>query len=140
VTKYRPWLTAAALYNLTWGTLVVLFPASYLRVIGVAIPEDLMLWRVIGMFVLVFAPGYWWAGRDPARHAHMVLIGLIGKTLGPLGFVWAFATGQLPLALGLVNLTNDLIWLPVFVLFVRDAARLSGGLRAFLAGRTVGCV
>ena len=136
MTGYRRWLTAAALYNLTWGTVVALFPAPYLRLIGVAVPQDLVLWRVVGMFVLVFAPGYWWAARDPARHAHMVLIGLAGKALGPLGFAWAYLTGQMPLAFGLVNLTNDLIWLPVFVLFVGQAAQAAGGWRAFVAGRT----
>jgi small multidrug resistance pump len=134
--KYRTWLTAAALYNLVWGALVILFPASFFCLIGAPEPSYLLLWQVVGMFVLVFAPGYWWAARDPARHGHLVLIGLVGKLLGPLGFAWAYGTGQLPLAFGLTILTNDLVWLPVFVLFVRDAACSAGGWRPFLAGGT----
>ncbi len=31
---------------------------------------------------------------------------------------------------------NDLIWLPAFSLFVRDAARLAAGWRPFLLGKS----
>ena len=132
--RYRAWLTAAAVYNLLWGSAAVLWPGWPFALAGVPMPDDLVFWQVVGMFVLLFAPGYWWAARDPARHGHFVLIGLTGRMLGPLGFVWAYATGQLPLAFGLVILSNDLLWLPVCALFVRDAARAAGGWRYFLAG------
>ena len=55
------------------------------------------------------------------------MIGLLGKVLGPVSFIWSAGTGQLPLAFGLTILTNDLIWWPAFALFLRDAARASGG-------------
>jgi len=51
-----------------------------------------------------------------------------------VGFVYAYLTGQLPLAFGLTNLANDLIWLPVFFLYLRDSARLRGGWGALLRG------
>jgi hypothetical protein len=63
-----------------------------------------------------------------------VLIGLLGKVLGPLGFVWAMASGQLPLAFGWTILGNDLIWWPAFLLYLRAAARQAGGWPAFLRG------
>jgi hypothetical protein len=78
------------------------------------------------MFVLVYAPGYWWAARRPNRHAPIVLIGLLGKVLGPTGFVWAVLTGQLPVAFGWTILTNDVIWWPAFALYLCDTARLAG--------------
>lgn len=132
--RYRPWLYAAAAYNLVWGTVVSLFPASLFSLIGVPPPNYLPLWQVVGMFVLVYAPAYWWAGRDPFRHRHLVLIGLLGKVLGPAGFLWALVTQGLPLAFGWTILTNDLIWWPAFTLFLRDAARQGGGWRALLRG------
>jgi hypothetical protein len=97
-------------------------------------PEYLALWQVVGMLVAVYAPAYWWVARFPSRHRHLVIIGLLGKLLGPIGFAWSAASGQLPLAFGLTILTNDLIWWPAFALFLRDAARLSGGWRRFLSG------
>lgn len=133
--RYRPWLLAAAGYNLLWGSATVLFPEWLFQVTGMPAPAALPLWQVVGMFVLVFAPGYWWAAQYPLRHRHLVLTGLLGKLLGPLGFAWAAATAQLPLVFGLTILTNDLLWWPAFALFVRDAARISGGWRAFLSGQ-----
>ena len=123
---YRPWLRAAALYNLVWGALVVLFPRALFDLIGAPPPSYLPLWQVVGMLVGIYAPAYWWAARDPLRHRHLVALGLAGKLLGPLGFAYALATAQLPLGFGLVILTNDLLWWPPFALFVRDAARVAG--------------
>ena len=134
LARYRPWFYAAALYNLVWGSAGVLAPGLLFRLIGMPPPNYLSLWQVVGMFVLVFAPGYWWAARHPARHRHLIAIGLLGKVLGPLGFAWALAGGQLPLAFGWTILTNDLIWWPAFGLYLRDAARQSGGWSALLRG------
>jgi hypothetical protein len=118
---FRPWLAGAAFYNFCWGTGVVLLGSS-------------IAWKVVGMLVLVYAPAYWWASRDPEPHAHLVAIGLMGKLLGALGFVWAATTGRLPLAFGFVILLNDVAWLPAFGGFVRQAARAHGGWRRFLLG------
>lgn len=134
LTRYRPWFYAAAIYNLAWGTINILFPSFFFDLINAARPNYPALWQVVGMFVLVYAPAYWWAGRDPARHRHFILIGLLGKILGPLGFVWSVATASLPLVFGLTLLTNDLLWWPSFFLFLRDSAKLSGGWINLLRG------
>ena len=134
LTRYRPWFYAAALYNLVWGSATVLLPHWFFALVGMPLPNYLPFWQVVGMFVLVYAPAYWWAARYPARHPHLILIGFIGKALGPLGFVCAFTAGQLPLAFGFVNLSNDLIWLPAFALYLREAARLRGGWTKLLVG------
>jgi hypothetical protein len=127
LARYRPWFYAAALYNFVWGALNILFPELFFRLVGMAPPNYLPLWQVVGMFVLVYAPAYWWAARFPARHHHLIVIGLLGKLLGPLGFVWSAWSGSLPLAFGWTLLSNDLVWWPAFGLYLRDAARLNGG-------------
>jgi hypothetical protein len=84
--RYRPWFAAAAVYNLVWGSVMALFPTAYFDLVGIAPPTYLPLWQCIGMFVLVYAPAYWWVSRRPAEHHHLIVIGLLGKVLGPVGF------------------------------------------------------
>jgi hypothetical protein len=134
LNRFRPWFYAAALYNFAWGTITVLFPNLFFDLIGEPPPDYPALWQVVGMFVLVYAPAYWWAGRYPERHPHLILIGLLGKVLGPLGFVWAALNHQLPFSFGWTNLTNDLIWWPAFFLYLVAAARLRGGWLPLLRG------
>lgn len=131
--RYRPWFYAAAAYNLAWGSTTVLFPEAWFKALGVTTSEMLVFWQLAGMFVLVFAPAYWWAGRAPERHAHLVAVGLLGKTLGVIGFVVAVAAGRLQPALAPVIVLNDLIWIPAFAAFVRQVVS-QRGLRAFLNG------
>jgi small multidrug resistance pump len=109
----RRWMYAAAAYNALWGLGVVLFAGP-------------VAWKCVGMLVACYAPGYWWAARRPLPE--IVAIGLLGKILGPIGFVWVLATGRLPLAFGFVILANDVVWWPAFVAYLRHcwgAARRS---------------
>jgi hypothetical protein len=98
--RFRCWFYAAAVYNIIWGGLNIIFPKLYFRWIGMTPPSYLPIWQVVGMFVLVYAPAYWWAGRRPERHYHLILIGLIGKILGPIGFIWSINANQLPWSFG----------------------------------------
>jgi hypothetical protein len=134
LAQYRGWFYAAALYNLVWGGVNILFPHLFFDLVGMPRPAPTAVWQVVGMFVLVYAPAYWWAGRYPDRHRHMILIGLLGKLLGPIGFIWSVTQDQLPLAFGWTLLTNDLIWWPAFGLFLRDAARMHGGWLKLISG------
>lgn len=134
LAHFRPWLYAAAIYNLLWGSLTILFPEALFRLLHMPLPSYLPLWQGVGMFVLVYAPGYAWAARRPSRHGHLVLVGMLGKILGPLGFLWVAATGQLPLRFGLVILTNDLLCWPAFIGCLQAVARAHGGWKAFLIG------
>lgn len=134
LSKYSGWFYAAAIYNAVWGTLTVLFPNLYFDLIGMARPNYLALWQVVGMFVVVYAPVYWWMGRHSGRFRHFIIIAILGKTFGPVGFVFALFSGQLPTAFGWTLLTNDLIWWPAFWLHLRDVVRLYGGIIPLLLG------
>ena len=115
--KYRKWFYAAAVYNAFWGTIVGLFPNLIFRSLGMTIPNYPALMQAIGMIVGVYAIGYWLVAANPQRYGPFVYIGLAGKVLGPLGFIYAAVKGDLPWSFGLVNVTNDLIWLPSFIPF-----------------------
>ncbi len=134
LNRFRPWFYAAAIYNLVWGCLTIFRPNWQFELFAIPQPQDTSLWQVVGMFVLVYAPAYWWAGRQPVAHRHFIVIGMMGKLLGPIGFVWSVINGRLPLAFGWVILMNDVIWWPAFMLFLRDAADQCGGFGTLLRG------
>jgi hypothetical protein len=132
--SYRPWFYAAAAYNLVWGAANILFPDAYFEFVDIDPPGYEGIWQVVGMFVLVYAPAYFWVARRPARHRQLLVIGALGKVLGPIGFAWAWAGDDLPAAFGWTIITNDLIWWPAFGLYLRDVVRHCGGWRALLLG------
>ena len=117
----RPWMSrvlyAAAVYNLAWGALVVLFPLAPFRWTGMPPPNYPEIWQCLGMVVGVYGVAYALAARDPLRHWPIVLAGLLGKILGPMGFLYAASQGRLPWRASWTILTNDLIWwLPLAVM------------------------
>jgi hypothetical protein len=132
--EFKPWFYAAACYNFLWGLTTIFFPQLLFEIARMAQPNYPMIWQCVGMFVMVFSLPYWWAAREPYRHRHYILIGLLGKILGPIGFVWAFWTSQLPGVFGWTILTNDLIWWPAFISFIHRVAKESGGLMVLLQG------
>lgn len=116
-------LLAAAAYNVLWGGAVILFPEAGFRWIGIDPPRYPALWQCIGMIVGVYGVGYALAARDPFRHWPIVLVGLLGKVLGPLGFLAAAGSGQFPWRAGAVIVSNDLVWWVPFGLILAGAAR-----------------
>ncbi len=118
-------LALAGIYNLAWGTLVVLAPRATLEWLGLEVSSVLVeqLWGCIGMFVAVWGAGYLAAARDPLRHWPIVMVGLLGKVFGPIGFALALAQDALPISMGKTLLTNDLVWWIPFAWILRDARR-----------------
>ena len=125
--RHPRWMTrvlvVAAIYNIAWGALAVLDPGAMFRWLALEPPRDPALWQCIGMLVGVYGVGYALAARDPFRHWPLVLVGLLGKLAGPLGFAWAATQGELPWVLGFTILTNDLVWWVPFALILRGAAK-----------------
>lgn len=116
-------LLAAGVYNLAWGAAVILSPQAIFRLAGAEAPNYPSIWQCVGMMVGVFGVGYLIAARDPLRHWPIVLVGLLGKICGPIGFVFTAASGELPWLWGVTILTNDLIWWAPFATILWRAAR-----------------
>ena len=119
----RHWLVAAGIYNLLWGALVIFFPLAWFDLAGMERPTYPQLWQCVGMIVGVYGIGYLAAARDPWRHWPIVLVGLLGKLFGPIGFAQAVIEGVFPPIFGLTILTNDVIWWVPFSLMLWGAAR-----------------
>ncbi len=121
-----PWhrfvLRFAAVYNVVWGAVAIIWPLALFRWAGVdPLPNYPELWQCIGMIVGVYGVGYWIAAADPVRHWPIVLVGFLGKVFGPIGFAQAVASGRFPSAMGATILTNDLIWWIPFVMILLHA-------------------
>lgn len=133
IARHRRVLAAAAAYNVLWGAAVILFPNALFDFAGLPRPNYPQLWQCVGMIVGVYGVGYWVASWDPLRHWPITLVGFLGKVLGPVGFVEAFASGTFNARFGLTILTNDLIWWVPFFVILRDAWRASEARWAALA-------
>jgi peroxiredoxin len=127
------WLRAAALYNLAWGAWCILFPKAFWSLVGMEQPNYPFLWQCIGMIVGVYGVGYWIAASDVARHWPIVLVGLLGKIFGPIGFLWAcFVERSVPPHFGLTILTNDILWWGAFALALRYAWQVNTAARRWI--------
>ena len=131
--RYRRVFYAAAGYNLGWGAGAILAPGVFVSLAALP-PASSVLVQGLGLLVLVYAPAFWWAAREPSRHAHLIAVALLGKSLAVAGFAWAAATGRLAAEFGVTVVSNDAIWILPFALYLRSAAALRGGWSAFLGG------
>ena len=106
---------AAAIYNICWGAVVVLFPNLFFDLFALPHINYPFVMSGLGMCIGLYGYGYWAVANDPPRYPQIVLIGLLGKVLGPIGWFWTVATTGLPLRTMWTNVLNDFIWLPFFV-------------------------
>lgn len=64
----------------------------------------------MGMVIGVYGIGYWIASCNPIRCWPIVLIGLLGKLFGPIGFFVDYSQQNVPFAFFYTLVTNDFIW------------------------------
>jgi len=115
------WLWAAGIYNLAWGALAIAWPHLLFDLTGAERINYPEIWQCVGMIVGVYGIGYLIAASDSRTHWPIVLVGLLGKVFGPIGFLVALLRGTFPPLFGLTILTNDLLWWIPFALILRDA-------------------
>ena len=107
----------AAIYNIVWGVVVILYPGLFFELFRLPPINYPFLMSGIGMFVAVYGYGYWVVADDLKRYPQLVIIGFLGKTLGPIGWLYTVYTGAIPARTLWVNVFNDLMWLPLFVVY-----------------------
>ena len=117
------WLFWAGVYNLLWGVITIAAPHLIFDLTGIHRLNYPEIWQCVGMIVGVYGIGYLIAAEDPRAHWPIVLVGLMGKIFGPIGFAVALLRGTFPPLFGLTILTNDLIWWIPFTMILWDAFR-----------------
>ncbi|MCB1327628.1 MAG: DUF4166 domain-containing protein [Spirochaetales bacterium] len=108
----------AAVYNVAWGLYAIYDPQFLFRSLALQPARYEFLMAGIGLFVALYGYGYFVVSLDLQAYPQLVVIGLAGKVLGPIGWAWNVHTGALPLASMYVNLTNDIVWVPFFVYYL----------------------
>ena len=122
----RVTLCVAGLQCLIWGCFIVVWPGFSSRCYGFAEPPaELFLWQGMGLVIVLFGIGYVIAATDPAQHWVMVLIGLLSKSLGPLGMAWSVHLGRVSRQVLYLIPVNDLVWLAPFGIILLDVYRSS---------------
>lgn len=126
--SWRLLFALAALYNALFGAWAGLFPRSFFTLFSLP-PSSalgLAIWSCLGMVVGVYAILYLRASLRPEEEASrwIVAVGLLGKVLGPIGWLWAVRRGVMPSRTFPLILANDLVWWWPFALYLlRDRKR-----------------
>ena len=116
-------LLLAAAFDVVGGVVLILAPTALFSWAGLELPIYPEAWQCLGLFLVVFGLGHALATRHPFRLWPLVLVGLLGKVLVPLGFAWAAVRGSLPWELGLPVLALGPVWWAPFGMILRGAAR-----------------
>lgn len=111
-------LKLAAIYNIIWGAWVILFPQHFFEIVGMEAINHPMIWQGMGMVIGVYGLGYWWASYSPARHWPIIAVGMLGKIMGPVGFIFNYLSGAAQEGFFLTLITNDFIWWIPFALIL----------------------
>jgi hypothetical protein len=119
--RYRVVFIAAGVYNIGWGLLAAIDPQWLFRFSGMPAQNYPQIFMTLGMVLGVYGLLYLEVARRPADGFAIAAVGLLGKVLGPAGWLWLYATGRWPLASGVLILTNDLVWWLPFAGYLRRA-------------------
>jgi hypothetical protein len=127
---YRGILLLAAAYNAAFGLWAGFWPRSFFDVFGLAQPTYPAIWRCLGMVVGVYGLLYAYAALRLELARPYVVVGLLGKVLGPIGWLVTVNSGEWPARTFTLIVFNDLIWWVPFALFLLEGTRLGQRLRS----------
>ena len=128
---YRCVFALAALYNTAFGIWAGFFPLSFFTLFDLDPPRYPSIWSCVGMVVGIYAIAYAHAAWKPEHATLWISIGLLGKVLGPIGWVAAIWSGELPPRTFLVILANDLVWWFPFLFYLLRHQRNRGTIIAW---------
>jgi hypothetical protein len=127
---YRLIFAAAAVYNIAFGLWAALLPLSFFIHCAMTPPSYPSIWACLGMVIGLYGLGYAYAAWRLDRAAPFIAIGLLGKVLGPIGWLLAVSHGEWPVRTLTLILFNDVIWWLPFCLFLLEGTRIAARLRA----------
>jgi hypothetical protein len=118
---HRGLFLVAGLYNLSWGVFSVVDPQWLFRFAGMPLQDYPEIFACLGMVVGLYGILYLEVARVPERGWLLAAVGLLGKVLGPIGWLRLVWSGRWPIATLVLCITNDLIWWVPFGLYLYDA-------------------
>ena len=122
---YRIAFTAAAAYNIAFGLWAAVFPNAFFRVFALASPRYPAIWACLGMVIGLYGVGYAYGAWRLDRAFPFIAIGLAGKILGPIGWVTALLSHELPFRTFPLIVFDDLLWWLPFGMFLLEGTRVS---------------
>ena len=78
------------------------------------------IFACLGMVIGLYGVLYLEVARKPEHGALIAAVGLLGKILGPIGWLVLVQNGQWPLKTLLLCATNDFAWWIPFGVYLRD--------------------
>ena len=135
----------AGAYNIAVGLWAALAPRSLFDWMELGAPSHPGIWACLGMVIGLYGLIYLQVAFTDSRHRSSVVvlagrrfeydftrfligIGLVGKILGPIGFVLAVHNGELPLRMISLVALDDLIWWVPFILYLIDGTAIANRL------------
>jgi small multidrug resistance pump len=107
----------AAVYNIAWGTLVSVFPNLFFEIFHLPPINYPFVMSGLGMCIGLYGYGYWVVSTDLRRYPQLVVLGFLGKAIGPVGWFFTVLQTDLPLRTMWTNVFNDFLWLPFFTYY-----------------------
>jgi len=126
---YRLIFASAAIYNIAFGLWAAVRPLSFFVLFDLTPPVYPSIWACLGMVVGLYGLGYAYAARNLDRAAPFIAIGLVGKLLGPIGWMLAVTRDEWPARTFTLILFNDVIWWLPFTLFLLEGTRVAESVR-----------
>ena len=118
---HRVVFITAGIYNICWGIYAALDPQWLFRFARMPLDNHPQIFACLGMVIGLYGILYLEIARVPERGWLLAFVGLIGKTLGPIGLLVLIWRGVWPPATLVLCLTNDFVWWLPFILYLRDA-------------------
>lgn len=122
---YRLIFSAAAGYNILFGLWAAAFPRAFFDLFALAPPRYPAIWACLGMVVGLYGAGYAYAAWRLDRAFPFIAIGLAGKVLGPIGWIIAVHSGELPARTFPLIVFDDLLWWTPFALFLLEGTAVT---------------
>ena len=119
---YRAIFAIAALYNIAFGLWAAILPHAFFDLFALQPPRYPAIWACLGMVVGLYGAGYAYAAWRIDRAAPFIAIGLAGKVLGPIGWIIAVRSHELPFRTFPLIVFDDLLWWLPFALFLIEPA------------------
>lgn len=118
---HRALFIVAGVYNIVWGVASAIRPQWLFTFAGMPPSPYPEIFACLAMVVGLYGIIYFEVARVPERGFVLAAVGLLGKLLGPIGWIALLLRGVWPLKTAVLCLTNDIIWWIPFSIYLVDA-------------------